>query len=186
MSDAVEWRPVVGYEGYYEVSSDGQVASLVYRSGRANIPRRLLKAAMWRRGYLYVQLWVQGRAKNRTVHSLVAEAFIGPRPDGYDINHRDADRANNDRRNIEYVTPRQNEDHAVSLRLKPHGERNRRSKLTDDQVEEVRRLGALGTMSHHAIARLFGVGRAGISYILRGENRRHRTVAHPHPGHADG
>lgn len=55
-------------------------------------------------GYFIVN--VEG--KTRTVHSLVAEAFLGPRPKGYDIDHISGDKTDNRLCNIEYVTHMEN------------------------------------------------------------------------------
>lgn len=82
-----EWRPVVGWEGLYEVSSYGRVRSLdrvVYRSvGRQTFKGRILKPRWNKRSkYLYVQLVARPRQQSRTVHTVVLEAFVGPRPPG--------------------------------------------------------------------------------------------------------
>ena len=56
-----EWRPLVGYEGLYEVSNRGNMKSLNYRrTGK----ERILKPQKNRCGYLQVQLWKDGKAKN--------------------------------------------------------------------------------------------------------------------------
>lgn len=83
-----EWRPVVGYEGYYEVSDLGRVRSVDRVS---NIGRRLKGKAMKQtagsHGYLSVSLSREGVVKVRTVHSLVLEAFVGARPEGMEGCH---------------------------------------------------------------------------------------------------
>ncbi|KDE14258.1 hypothetical protein N505_0105420 [Rhodococcus aetherivorans] len=78
------WRPVVGFEGAYEVSNEGQVRSIDrHVAGRAGSTRlirgRALKPGTAKRGgYHYVIL----SGRTRYVHHLVLEAFIGPRPEG--------------------------------------------------------------------------------------------------------
>ncbi|GAB2701925.1 hypothetical protein BKA24_001746 [Microbacterium marinum] len=69
-----EWRPVVGHEGDYEVSSHGRVRSL--KRSESVILRRLRRP----NGYLAVSLYRNGRARRIGVHRIVAEAFI-PNPD---------------------------------------------------------------------------------------------------------
>lgn len=90
--------PVRGFEGRYEVSDVGAVFSL--RTGRA------MKMKLTRRGYASVSLTdAHGKQYHRSVHALVAEAFIGPRPYGVQVNHIDHDKLNNAAENLEYVTP---------------------------------------------------------------------------------
>ena len=87
------WKPVVGYEDYYEISSMGRVRSLDrydnlkhFRKGEINT---LTKD---KNGYLYVSLWKDGKQKVHKVHRLVALHFI-PNPNNYPmINHKDTDK----------------------------------------------------------------------------------------------
>lgn len=97
-----EWRPVVGHEGY-EVSSRGRVRSLRRSDPRILTPRPLRP----RYPYQYVRLGA-GRGNTRYVHQLVLEAFVGPRLDGHEVDHRDGDYANNNLENLQYVTHARN------------------------------------------------------------------------------
>lgn len=117
------WKPIQGFEGLYEVSDGGRIRAL-----RGKTPR-LLKINKTVAGYPHVGL-VKCResAKKRhwySVHRLVAAAFIGPCPDGYVVNHKDENKANNAVSNLEYVTRRENNifgsriDHIASLTRKP-------------------------------------------------------------------
>ncbi|GAB2554411.1 NUMOD4 domain-containing protein [Spirosoma areae] len=105
---AVEiWRPVVGYEGRYDVSSKGQVRSLV------RLPVRLMKLAPDKKRYVHVGLCINGKQKYAVVHRLVAIAFI-PNPLGLPyVNHLDSDPLNNTWPNLEWTTPAGNSAHAV-------------------------------------------------------------------------
>jgi len=86
-----EWRPVVGYEGLYEVSSLCAVRG-VRRRGTAG--GRLSPQAHGV-GHLWVQLWRGNRRCARSIHTLLLEAFIGPRPLGHESRHLDGDPTNN-------------------------------------------------------------------------------------------
>ena len=68
------WKPVVGYEGLYEVSNWGRVKSIP-RNGTVKYAR-ILKPVTNRYGYSYVILCKNGKVKSFLVHRLVAEAFI--------------------------------------------------------------------------------------------------------------
>ena len=115
MSALEQWKPVNGYEGIYEVSSHGRVRSLdrtVTRSDgqvhrrKGNILRMPL---MQPKGYPFVNLSAQGKYRVRYVHSLVAETFIGTRPEGMQVCHNDGIKTNNHVDNLRYGTPRDNE-----------------------------------------------------------------------------
>ena len=97
------WKPVPGHVGY-EVSSLGRVRS-VDRYIAMRKKGRVLSPGRSSNGYLSVIL--AGRA-SRTVHSLVAEAFIGPRPVGREVCHVDGDRGNAKAVNLRYGTPKEN------------------------------------------------------------------------------
>lgn len=107
-----EWRPVVGFEGQYEVSDQGRVRSLPrtldYIDGRSGKTcTRSLRGKVIRPGVA-----PSGHLNNtqigKGVHCIVAEAFIGPRPDGMETRHIDGDPSNNRLVNIEYGTRSEN------------------------------------------------------------------------------
>jgi|ERR1700680_1481245 len=94
------WKPIVGFEDYYEVSDRGRVRNL--RRGN------MLKARCGSR-YPHVEL----RGVERTVHSLVLEAFIGPRPHGMEALHWDDDKRNNTLSNLRWGTVYENQADAL-------------------------------------------------------------------------
>lgn len=118
MSDAVgdfeRWRPVVGFEDRYEVSSLGRVRSLarIDSLGR-QVPRRILKAPLTPYDYPRVTLHLNGARSKARVHVLVAEAFLGPRPSGMEVCHVDGDPANNAVTNLRWDTHRSNQRDVV-------------------------------------------------------------------------
>ena len=77
------WKPVVGYEGHYEVSSFGRVRTLKYHK---NDPCLSLHENS-KTGYLQVQLWKHQKPRTVLVHQLVARAFLGPRPGSQQVRH---------------------------------------------------------------------------------------------------
>lgn len=92
------WKPVLGYNSLYEVSSLGRVRSLPRRGTTG----RILKPAKVRKGYLQVLLCKDGTEKWHKVHRLVAQAFI-PNPNNYPcVNHRDENPENNCVDNLEW------------------------------------------------------------------------------------
>jgi len=99
------WKPVVGYEGYYDVSSRGRIRS-VNTKRRRKIVSRILKSGLRPDGYHNVVLSREGVTRTRTVHRIVAEAFLGPSE--LTVNHRDGDRGNNSVGNLEWLSIREN------------------------------------------------------------------------------
>lgn len=103
------WKDISGYVGKYQVSSLGRVKSLNFdRSGQP----RILKAKN-HQGYPRVILWNSGTRREVCIHRLVAEAFIPNPEDKPFVNHKDGDRRNNQLKNLEWVTAKENSIHAV-------------------------------------------------------------------------
>jgi predicted XRE-type DNA-binding protein len=144
-------------DGQYLVYDDGRVASTT--------TGRYLKPGL-SRGYHSVQLSNRRRV---TVHKLVAEAFIGPRPDGCQVNHKNGIKTDNRVENLEYVTRSENMKHAHRLGLKSNkGEKHSRHKLTGAEIEQIRALLA-SEVAQKAIAEMFSVDPSHVSHIKRGK-----------------
>ena len=118
------WKPVKGFEGYYEVSDLGRVRRVdrLVRTGiryneYRNFKGRILKLHKKRNGYLTVDLSKENIVKTITVHTLVATAFL-PREEGQtEVNHKNCDKADNRVSNLEWCTSRENKDHAKANHL---------------------------------------------------------------------
>lgn len=167
-----EWRPIATYEGLYSVSSLGRIR---------NDKTRTLKVFNWnQRRYLYVTLYDprRGTTTRETTHTyrvptLVAAAFLGPRPTPkHEVNHIDCDRSNNAAANLEYTTRRGNEDHAVEHGLHPRGTRHHAAKLTEAQVREI--FYAKG--KYRDLARQYGVTSSIVSNIKNRKSWRHISM----------
>lgn len=158
------WLPVRGYETHYDVSDLGRVRrTLGCRGATAG---RIMKLGGID-GYQTVSLCKADRKRRHSVHVLVAEAFLGKRPRGKVPNHKNLDRGDNRLGNLEWLTPKQNAQHAIRLgRIsggRSLGEANGRSKLTVAQVALIRRL--KGKVGQREIALLAGVCKTAIQKI---------------------
>jgi len=108
MPEQEEWRPIAGYPDY-QVSSHGRISSTRYSSHLGRTPR-IKRPAPNGLGYLKVFLTATpGVSDGYYVHKLVAQAFIGPRPEGYQVCHYDGDPSNNTVGNLRYATRSENE-----------------------------------------------------------------------------
>lgn len=162
------WNPVVGYESIYAISSIGRLRRAVPNGPYAN---RIRIPQLNRRGRGYATIGLRdGRGGKRTfsIHSLVAAAFLGPRPADKDgVNHIDGDTQNNRIANLEYVTHRENVLHAHRLGLYKRGVEHARATLTQPQVDEIRYQFASGNLSITRLARIAGVDRRIISRCIQ-------------------
>lgn len=110
----VEWRDIRGYEGLYQISSDGKVRSLDHYSHCKGDKWRLfkgceLKPRKDRCGYMYVGLRKSGHSqKFMKIHRLVAEAFIDNADNKPQVNHLNEIKDDNRAENLEWVTAKEN------------------------------------------------------------------------------
>jgi len=127
-----EWRPIPSLNGRYAASSLGRIRRET--AGIHTRPGRILNPPTARTGYpmFGASMGSRRHVTQRTVHSVVAEAFLGPCPPGHEVNHKDSDKTNGRPENLEYVTRRRNMQHAVAAGVR-HAKR-----LTPQQVEEIR------------------------------------------------
>lgn len=127
------WLPVVGYEGYYEVSDRGRVRSLPRLTRKGNLQDgRILRPSGRKSGYRRVDLWVNGVGRTHLVHGLMMEAFAGPRPEGMEIRHLDGNPGNNYwPGNLAYGTRSENQQDTVR-----HGRHRNASKTHCDSGHE--------------------------------------------------
>ncbi len=144
-----EWRDVTGYEGLYQVSNLGQVKALPKVStwiSKVNkikqdryYPERILNGTSDGR-YRCVVLSKDGNKIQTRVHTLVAEAFIGPRPSGTYVCHKDDFGEHNSVDNLYYGSSQQNSDDKVRLGNQQKGEACWKAKTTEDQIRQVKSL----------------------------------------------
>lgn len=116
-----EWKPVRGFEEYYEVSNWGKIRSLdrtiVFKDGRKRkfYGKILTISAQNNSGYNTVGLHIKGKSKTFLLHRIVAEAFV-PNPLGLDeVNHKDENKRNNTASNLEWCTHAENVNHGNEI-----------------------------------------------------------------------
>ncbi len=176
----VEWRPIrlIDFEQKYEVSDDGQLRSRDVTIVRANGRRLHRKGHICKStphhkwGYYQYQLNYDGQHKTVMIHCLVADAFIGVRPEGTEVNHKDGDKSHNHFANLEYVTPSQNSLHRHRILKMQLGDRHWRSKLTATDIPRIRLLIEQGR-SLASIGREYSVNSGAIHHVKSGHTWSH-------------
>lgn len=183
MDSNEEWKSIDGYEGVYEVSSLGRVRRIAGGAG-ARIGH-ILSLGKTVTGYPQVSLCKNGKPKKVLVHRLVAKAFLGSPKQGREVNHRNGNKKDNRVENLEWVSHARNIRHAYRVlgrtmtNIRPRGEENGHSKLTRDDVIQIRRLYSTRDYTQRALGKMFGVTAKAISAIVLRKNWKH--VA-PSPG----
>lgn len=129
MAEKEIWKPVKGYEGYYEVSNRGRVKRVgKYRNQvkewESNV---ILKPAKKNNGYMFCQLSKDNKASTKMIHRLVAEAFIDNPDNKPTVNHIDGNRANNTVENLEWATYTENNNHAIHVLATVDSRKNNKS-----------------------------------------------------------
>jgi len=165
MAELEEWRPVVGGDGWYEVSDLGRVRSWV---GRGRRRRRELPHIMARRragaGYLKVDLSAPSpRQGPAYVHHLVLEAFVGRRPAGFECCHGTAGRSDNGVANLRWCSHAENMAEVTKAGTKHKGP------LPPATVRSIRRDYALGSATYVDLAIAHGITANVVGRIVRRE-----------------
>lgn len=107
------WKDIPGYEGLYQVSNLGNIKSLDrYKIIKAKIKGRILKPGINSQGYYQVVLNKNGRTKHVRINRIVAQVFIKNEKNKKEVNHKDGNKQNNCVDNLEWVTPKENMQHA--------------------------------------------------------------------------
>ena len=173
-----QWRDVKGYEGKYQVSNLGNVRSLDMKQTRFNglvrcefqIKGRDLKPFQTGKGYKRDQgyLTIKIAGKSYKVHRLVAEAFLDNPNNFEQVNHIDGNKDNNAVSNLEWCNNKQNAIHAAKNGLTPSGSKSILHKLTEQQVNEIRKRYIKGDRVNGAkpLARKFEVSSTTIRKII--------------------
>lgn len=171
------WKPVVGKEGKYSVSSLGRLRTeartLHYRNGRTRTLRqRVLRGNITNHGYLVAA--VDGKGGGPTlVHRLVLEAFCGPCPDGHEGCHNNGDKLDNRIENLRWDSRTANHadkrEHGTLL----IGERHPNAKLTVEDIAAIRR----DPRRQRDLASVYGVSQSHIHRIRTGKRWAAEAVA---------
>lgn len=142
------WRLVRHSKGMYKVSNFGRIKSVSRvvvrkRTGDKPLRGKILKThtrnTKEKSRYPLVYIYRKTKFVHIRVHTLVAEVFV-PNPDKKPwVNHKDGNKLNNHASNLEWVTPKENAEHAIGRGLFAVGSRKKIAKLNETKVAEIRR-----------------------------------------------
>lgn len=166
------WSTVVGYEGFYEVSSLGRVRRIA--PGPGTRPGRIRKLVP-RNGYYQVILSKNNVVQLCWVHRLVAKAFLPEDSQRPEVNHKDGNRANNCIDNLEWCSHGENALHSYRFlgrkSVPTVGSKNRNAVLNEADIPVIRE--AAKTETLRSIAKRYGVSFGLIGHIIHGRAWNH-------------
>lgn len=165
-SKTEQWRIIKGFPDY-AVSNFGKVKRLVsckfnqHKAGYMLKPQKV-------KNYKQIHLTTKKIRKFCKIHHLVLEAFVNPRPEGKQCNHKDGNKSNNYFENLEWVTASENMKHSYDVlgHIGAKGKKSGMAKLTTENIYRIRELFATGKYTQKQIAQRFNVVRQTISSVV--------------------
>jgi hypothetical protein len=137
------WKDIKGYEGLYQVSNLGRVKSLPREwitgiNSKRQHKEIILKSGSYLNGYLHVSLYKDNNKEIKTIHKLVAKAFILNPENKPEVNHKDGIKSHCEETNLEWNTKSENKIHALKFGLRKSGENHIQAKLTNEMVRLIK------------------------------------------------
>lgn len=162
-TDSAEiWKPVLGWEGLYEVC-------LVTQRVRSMRRGRIMKPWAYPSGYVNVHLRRPGQSIHKYLHQIICEVAHGPRPEGKRcVRHLNGDARDNRPENLAWGTHKENAGDMVAHGTSCRGQRNGTNTISEKDASEIRRRCSSGE-AYGTVAVDFGVHHSTVGQIARGE-----------------
>lgn len=184
------WKDIKGYEGLYQISTNGRVKSLLKVTKFGNRLKvneeMILKPALGKRGYYIVSLNHNGKSKTFTIHRLIAEAFIPNPLNKKFIDHINTIKTDNRIENLRWVTSKENSNNILTLKHSSEstskkwkdGCYNNRNNIHYRKVQQFDKEGNLIATYDSIIeaSEITGVERSSISAVCLGTNPKRHTA----------
>jgi hypothetical protein len=151
------WKNIEEYPKY-QVSNHGRIKSLDFNGTKK---KKILTPVVTRKGYLNINLYLNGKIKNIPIHRLVAKAFIENPENKPQVNHIDGNKKNNNVSNLEWCTNQENMLHAFKTGLNKH---MRAVIQYDKEGNLLRSWRSMSDASKH-----YGISRAHIQHCCKGK-----------------
>jgi hypothetical protein len=157
-----QWRLIAGYNRY-ECSNLGRIRD-------SKTDRIIFTFPNSRSGYRITCMVPDGRMKKKTVHTapLIAATWLGPRPQGFQIDHKDGDKLHEAIMNLEYVSQAENIQRSYDNGQHPFQPGPDRY-LTSEEYAQIKALWATRQHSQIQLGRMFGISNSGICKIVNGK-----------------
>lgn len=168
-----QWVDIPGYVGLYQVSSDSEVKRVAGKTKRVvrgkEIEQPIAEKILTPAGtYPLVSLCRDGKSVSHYVHHLVAEAFIGPRPDGMQVCHNDGNPQNVHKSNLRYDTPTGNASDRHLHGTHAKGESNPMAKYSEEEVSQIKK--DLLTTPQYKVAEKWNIPKSTVRGIAQGKS----------------
>lgn len=163
----MEWRSCVSIDGH-EVSEYGHLRRVVeLKNHSSRYPAgRLCSYGLAGKGYPFYNVKVGDKRKSVYAHKLVAEAFIGARPEGMEVAHNDGDKLNCHHSNLRYASPKQNNADKIAHGTHMAGDSHPMTKLKTEYADEVFQMRKAG-LSQRQIGDILSVSQTAVGRFLR-------------------
>ena len=146
----------------YSITKEG----IVFTKRRPKVAGGILKSYLYPSGYFGVRLSKNGKHYNKTIHRLLLETFVGSCPSGMQCRHLDGNKQNNGLGNLCWGTHSENQQDRVRHGTDNNGEKNPASKLTEEDVKEIRKRYKTKYISQRKLAKEFGISQTQIGRII--------------------
>ena len=175
------WQPVSGYENFYEVSNLGRIKILLQKFCKewiraGNVPYdKLSSPSLVARYYKVCLSGRKGFKKWFSVARLVGDHYV-PNPNNLPIiNHKDGNKLNDRADNLEWGTQSDNMLHSYKdgPRKTLRGSQIGNSKLTDQDVRDIREIWSKGRISQYKLGEIFGLSQCHVSDIVNKKRWAH-------------
>ena len=120
------WKNIKGYEGFYQISDEGQVKSLIGKEAK------LISCTRLKSGYIDFGLCKDKKKYHHLAHRLVGIAFLNNPNNLPEINHKDENKSNNNVDNLEWCTSKYNSNYGTGIARSAKAKEKKTNQLTRD------------------------------------------------------